>query len=387
MTTKNHDIRIAEMEVIPVNIYYTHQERSSVVSRSGITEMLVKITLENGMVGWGESTRCADADSIRSSLMAMRPFVIGTDVFAGEAMHRKLWVSGGWHLQPMSANLAFAGIDMALWDLKGKITGRPICDLLGGPLRNEVEYYYYLPLTNEDELRALCRDGVKRGFSVFYIKVGLNEQEEEAYLRIIREEIGHNRYIRIDANQAWSVPDAVRILNRWQSLIGIDLIEAPVKIDDLSQMHEVKARTGAVISINEGLWHEPDAQRIIQERPGDYLCFSSYWVGSARRFMSQAWAADYKGWKIIKHTHGELGLAAYMGQHLMLAAPNADIGHQHTAAWMKNDVIVETLPPATQPFWGCMSKPGLGVTIDEDKVAEAHADYTKVGAISIHAEG
>ncbi|MGH1482509.1 MAG: mandelate racemase/muconate lactonizing enzyme family protein [Geminicoccales bacterium] len=386
MTAEGQKTRIAAMEVIPINAYYTHRERSAVVSRPGITETLVKITLENGLVGWGEATRCADAGGIASALTAMRPFVLGRDVFADEALHRDIWISGGWHLQPMTANLAFAGIDMALWDLKGKIAGRPVHDLLGGPLRDQVEYYYYLPLTEEEELRALCRDGLERGFRVFYIKVGLDDALEEDRLRVIREELGEHRQIRIDANQAWSIPDAVRILNRWQEQIGIDLIEAPVRIDDLAAMREVKARTGAAISINEGLWHEPDAHRIINERPGDYLCFSSYWVGSARRFMSLAWLAHHKGWKIIKHTHGELGLAAHMGQHLMLAIPNADIGHQHTAAWIKNDVIAEDLPPATEPLWGRLAESGLGITIDEDKVAAAHADYEKFGAISIHEE-
>lgn len=384
MSAKQHDTRIAEMEVIPINAYYAHLERSAIVSRAGITETLVKITLENGLVGWGEATRCADAGGIVSALNAMRSFVIGRDVFADEAIHRDIWVPGGWHLQPMTANLAYAGIDMALWDLKGKIAGRPIHDLIGGPLRDEVDYYYYLPLTDEVELRELCRDGVKRGFRVFYIKVGLDEAREETQLRIVREEIGDERHIRIDANQAWSVPQAVRILNRWQKSIGIDLIEAPVKIDDLKLMQEVKARTGASISINEGMWHEPDVHQIIQERPGDYLCFSIYWVGSVRRFMSLAWLAEHRGWKIIKHTHGELGLAAFMGQHLMLAAPNADIGHQHTAAWMTSDIIAQSLPPATQPGWGRIEAPGLGVTVDEDKVAAAHANYQEVGAISIH---
>lgn len=386
MTSTRHRTRIVEMEIIPINAYYKHLERSAIVSRPGITETLIKITLENGLIGWGESTRCADSGGILSALKAMRPFVIGRDVFCDEMIHRDLWVLGGWHLQPMTANLAYAGIDMALWDLKGKIAGRPIHDLIGGPMREEVEYYYYLPLTNETELRALCRDGVKRDFNVFYTKVGLNEAEEEAFLKLIREEVGPNRQIRIDANQAWSIPDAVRILNRWQELIGIDLIEAPVKIDDLTQMHDVRARTGATISINEGLWHEPDMHRIINERPGDYLCYSSYWVGSARRFMSMAWLSHYKGWKIIKHTHGELGLAAFMGQHLLLAAPNADIGHQHTATWMQSDIIIENIPPATTPRWGRIKKPGLGVEIDEAAVTAAHADFNANGSISIHGD-
>lgn len=384
MTSRRDDSRIAEISVIPVNVKYTHREVSSIVSRAGITEVLVKVTLENGLVGWGEATRCADANGIASAIEAMRPFVVGRDVFADEAMLRDIWIYGGWQQQPMTGNLAYAGIDMALWDLKGKLAGRPVCDLLGGPMRQEVDYYYYLPLTDEDELVRLCRDGVERGFSVFYIKVGIDEQKEESYLTRIREEIGSGRQLRIDANQAWSVPDAVRILNRWNDLFRVDFIEAPVPIDDLAQMHEVKSRTGLAISINEGLWQTPDAHRIIQERPGDYLCFSSYWVGSARRLMTLAWLSHHKGWRVVKHTHGELGLAAFMGQHLMLAVPNADIGHQHTAAWMESDIISEALPPAERPRWGYTEAPGLGATVDESRVAAANRDYQTNGAYSFH---
>ncbi|MCP4307905.1 MAG: hypothetical protein GY788_24155, partial [bacterium] len=100
MSSRSDDTRIAEMDVIPVNMYYTHRERSAIVSRPGITETLVKVTLENGMVGWGESTRCADARGIGTALEAMRPVVVGRDVFADEALHRDLWGSHGWHLQP-----------------------------------------------------------------------------------------------------------------------------------------------------------------------------------------------------------------------------------------------------------------------------------------------
>ncbi|MEP1576056.1 hypothetical protein [Roseibium album] len=94
MTTVLNNRRIAELELIPVNIHYAYREKSAIVSRSGITETLVKVTLENGLVGWGEATRCADAGTIVAALTAMRPFFTGRDVFQDEAMHRDLWVRG-----------------------------------------------------------------------------------------------------------------------------------------------------------------------------------------------------------------------------------------------------------------------------------------------------
>jgi L-alanine-DL-glutamate epimerase-like enolase superfamily enzyme len=107
---------------------------------------------------------------------------------------------------------------------------------------------------------------------------------------------------------------------------------------------------------------------------------SPYWVGSIRRFMMLCHLAHAHGIQVCKHTHGEFGLAAAAGQHLMLAAPNACLGHQQTAQMMADDILAERLPIADGPTWGRIEAPGLGVTVDEGKVAEYHARYVKDGA-------
>tara|TARA_B100001765_G_C19181485_1_gene196751 strand:- start:141 stop:425 length:285 start_codon:yes stop_codon:yes gene_type:complete len=71
---------------------------------------------------------------------------------------------------------------------------------------------------------------------------------------------------------------------------------------------------------------------------------------------------------ICKHTHGELGLTAAIGQHLMLVIPNACDGHQQTAQHMVDDILTETIPITNQPNWNTIEKPGLGVDVDEEKV-------------------
>mgnify|MGYP001154543992 CR=1 FL=1 len=78
--------------------------------------------------------------------------------------------------------------------------------------------------------------------------------------------------------------------------------------------------------------------------------------------------SNYKGWLICKHTHGELGLTAAIGQHLMLAIPNACDGHQQTAQNMIDDILTEKIPITSKPLWGTIDKPGIGVDVDEEKV-------------------
>jgi L-alanine-DL-glutamate epimerase-like enolase superfamily enzyme len=309
----------------------------------------------------------------------MRPIVLGRDPFEGEAIAHDVYVAGAWQFQAMTGNFAFAGIDMALWDLCGKACGQPLYRLFGGAVREEVDYFYYRHWGTPEELEAQCQDGVERGYTVFYLKVGVDMQAEEAMLAAVRRAIGPTRKIRLDANQAWTVPEAARLLADWHARFDLDFVEAPVPIDPVELMLDLKRRVAVPLCVNEGLWREADAYRIIESRCGDYPCFSSYWVGSLRRWHSLCHAARAYGWQVCKHTHGELGLAAAAGQHLMLTLPNACDGHQQTAQLMADDILTAPLPIARGPRWGRIEAPGLGVEIDEAKLARYHQDYLDHG--------
>ena len=144
-------------------------------------------------------------------------------------------------------------------------------------------------------------------------------------------------------------------------------------------MLDLRRRVEVAFCVNEGLWREAEAWRLIKSRCGEYLCFSPYWVGSMGRFHALVQASHLEGWQVCKHTHGELGLTAAACQHLMLAAPNACLGHQQTAQLMDDDILSEPVPIADAPRWGRIDKPGLGVTVDEDKVARFNEAYRKHG--------
>jgi L-alanine-DL-glutamate epimerase-like enolase superfamily enzyme len=372
-------MRIAAVEIVPVRVPYRHAEVSSLVARGGVTDVIVKLTADNGLVGWGECTRAADAAGIAAAVAAMKPIVLGRAPFDMEALARDVFIDGAWQFQAMTGNFAFAGVDMALWDLCGKACGQPLYHLFGGAVREAVDYFYYLSWGTPEEVAEQCRDGVERGYSVFYLKVGVDADAEEAMLAAVRRSIGPRRKIRIDANQAWTVPEAARLLGDWHAKFELDFVEAPVPIDPVELMLDLKRRVSVPLCVNEGLWREADAFRVIDSRCGDFLCFSSYWVGTLRRFQSLCHAAQAKGWQVCKHTHGELGLAAAAGQHLMLTLLNACDGHQQTAQFMAGDILSEPLPIATGPRWGRIDAPGLGVEVDERKLASYHQAFIDHG--------
>ena len=135
-------------------------------------------------------------------------------------------------------------------------------------------------------VREQVREGVEAGYTVFYMKTGVDEATEEAMLEAVRDEIGPKHKIRIDCNQAWSVPEAIRLINRWHAAFCIDFVEAPVRHDPIENMLDVRRATSAPLSANEGLWRETDVVRMIRARVADYYCFSPHLVGTIRRFMT-----------------------------------------------------------------------------------------------------
>jgi glucarate dehydratase len=372
-------MRVVKLETFTVRVPYKRVEASSLINRGGVSDVIVKLTADNGLVGWGESTRAADTAGIESAVKAMAPLVIGREPWDKEAIHRDLGVYAVWAFQPMTGNFAFAGIDMALWDLCGKECGQPLYRLFGGAMREDVDYFYYMEWGTPQEIARQAADGVKRGYVSYYIKAGVDEKHEEAMLEALRHGIGPAGKIRIDVNQAWTLPQAVRTLKRWHARFDIDFVEAPVRIDPVENMLDLRRQCEVSLCVNEGLWREADAYRIIKSRCGDYLCFSPYWVGSLGHFHSLIHASHLEGWQVCKHTHGELGLTAAACQHMMLAAPNACLGHQQTAQMMEDDILTERIPIVDGPRWGRIDRPGLGVEVDEDKLMRYHEDYRRHG--------
>ncbi len=372
-------MKVVKLEAIPVRVPYKRVESSSLINRGGIADVVVKITADNGLVGWGECTRAADTAGIESAVRNMAPLVIGRNPWDKEAIHRDLAIYAVWAFQPMTGNFAFAGIDTALWDLCGKEAGQPIYRMLGGAMREAVDYYYYMEWGTPEDIARQGRDGVKRGYRAYYIKAGVDERKEEAMLEALRAAIGAEGKIRIDVNQAWNMPQAVRLLTRWHERFDLDFVEAPLRIDPVENMLDLRKRVSTPFCVNEGLWREADAYRLIKSRCGDYLCYSQYWVGSLGRWHTLNHMSHLEGWQVLKHTHGELGLTAAAGHHVMLAAPNAALGSQQTAQIMEDDILTERIPIADGPSWGRIDKPGLGVDVDEDKLMRYHEAYRKLG--------
>jgi L-alanine-DL-glutamate epimerase-like enolase superfamily enzyme len=371
-------MKVAHLDFIPVSIPYTHREVSSQVHRDGVTDVIVRVVTDDGLVGWGESCSGANTESILETLKGMAPFVTGRNPWESEAIRAELWHRGIWQFRKPTASFAYAGIDMALWDICGKACGQPLYNLFGGKVRDGANYFYYLARAAREELIQQCREGMNHGFDVFYLKVGLDIEAELNMVRCVRETVGDRAKIRLDANGAWKVNEAVRNLARLDEY-RIDFIEQPVAPDPVTNMQEVRARTPVAICANEGMWTVEEGYRQITRRTADVYCLSSYWVGSLSQFQRLGQVAHLEGLQVVKHTHGELGIAAAAAHHLLLTLPNIVDGNQQTAHVMQDDVLKEPLPIASAPDWGMPRGIGLCLEVDEEKVGRYHQLYRERG--------
>ena len=290
----------------------------------------------------------------------MAPLVVGRNPWDKEAIHRDLGIYAVWAFQPMTGNFAFAGIDMALWDLCGKECGQPLYRMLGGAMREAVDYFYYMEWGTPDGDRA---PGAGRRASAatrpITSRPASTSSKEEAMLEALRGAIGPEGKIRIDVNQAWTIPQAVRLLKRWHERFDIDFVEAPVRIDPVENMLDLRKRVDVPFCVNEGLWREADAYRLIKSRCGDYLCYSQYWVGSLGRWHMLNQVSHLEGWQVVQaHPWRVRARPRRPASTSCWPRPMPPLGSQQTAQMMEDDILTERHPDRRRPVLGAHRQAG-----------------------------
>jgi L-alanine-DL-glutamate epimerase-like enolase superfamily enzyme len=371
-------MKIASIEPTIVSVPYSHRETSSRVQRDGVTAVVVKITTDDGLIGWGESCPGPNVESVYEVVKSAVPLFVGRDPWERDALAGDFYGTAHWFHREMTGHFAFAGIDMALNDLCGKAAGQPLYNLFGGLRRAAVDYFCYLSYGPPDDVAAQAKVGIAAGYSVFYLKVGLDFAAECDMVAALRRAIGPGGRIRIDANGSWTVNESIRYLAEFDRH-HIDFVEQPVWPEPVENMIEVRARQPVAVCANEGLWRVCDVHEVIKRRAVDTLCFSSNWVGTLADFHRLSWAAHHEGLTVCRHTHGELGLMAAASHHVCLTLPNLVDGNQQVAAMMAGDILQQSLPIATGPTWGIPEGIGLCVDVDVDKLRQYHELYREQG--------
>jgi D-galactarolactone cycloisomerase len=217
------------------------------------TAMLVEIETDQGVVGWGE---CYGPAGITAAVVeSVAPWLIGGDPLRTEYLWQMIYARLRDHGQKGVVIEGLSGIDIALWDIKGKHFGVPVHQLLGGALRTHIVAYAtgLHRRQAEDPARYLAEEAaryVAEGFSAVKLKVGFGVEEDVVATRVVREAIGPSVSLMVDANHAFDSVAAIR-LGRMIEKYDVSWFEEPVPPEDLAGYCAVKAAISIPIAGGE----------------------------------------------------------------------------------------------------------------------------------------
>ena len=229
---------------------------------------LVKITTDEGLVGWGESiTQFPEANPATAAIIAgMSEILIGQDPVNTEQLWRAMKDRSWWYgYRGGIASYAVAAIDIALWDLKGQALGKSVLELLGGPVHEKLPaiasshaHYESIPAMAEEALEWLSTGmhGMKVGFGKRGdARLGYEHDRDVEYVKTMREAIGPDKMLMIDCgiNVKWDVATAVKRVQAFDEY-AIDWIEEPLGAWDPNGYATLRSKTKTLIAYGEREW-------------------------------------------------------------------------------------------------------------------------------------
>ena len=370
-------MRITGLRATPLAVPFVTDEVWAYGRRSGLISVLIQVDTDEGPVGIGEAAAYPSTDIVLAVLHSIEPLVIGEDPFRIERIMKRINVVGTWH-HVKATSPAIAAVEMACLDIVGKACGQPLVNLFGGRVRDEVDYFYYLGQRSPDELVDAAKAGRERGFRTFYLKVGSDDPRIDiARVEAIRKGAGDDALIRIDANEAWSSAAAIRIIREMEQ-VRLELVEQPVSGRNLPEMAYVRGQIGTPLLANEASWTRWDQLAVIQHGAADVVSVDNQMDGGLANLRHGAAMCEVAGLPVLKHSLGELGIATYAGLHVLAATPNVTYASQGYGSLLADDIVADRSPlPYADGRLAVPEAPGIGVDLDEDRVARAAERYER----------
>jgi L-alanine-DL-glutamate epimerase-like enolase superfamily enzyme len=307
--------------------------------------------------------------------------VIGRDPARIEELMRDLYLRRGWHYFRNTAGCALGGLEMALWDLAAKRAGLPLHVLFGGALRERVPYYWYVPAADPDTMARTAREGLELGFGTLYLKVGFANGGTVEAVRAVREAAGPEARLRVDANEGWTVSEAIRFIRAIEPL-GLEFVEQPVNMYDLDALGEVQERVSVPIAANQTAWNEFATLAVLKRGIASVVVTDPHQLGGLARFKKVAAMAEIADTPVVKHSFGDLGVTAYAAAHVLATCANAGLAHQTHYQLLERDVIAGGPPAFENGSIALPDGPGIGVELDRERVAEFGELYERDGEFS-----
>jgi L-alanine-DL-glutamate epimerase-like enolase superfamily enzyme len=376
-------MRVAEVRTTTVSIPFREPETWIWGRRHGITNVLVEIETDEGVTGIGECPGHPQVSFVLEVLGAIREVVVGEDPLRIEHIVQLLLARRGLHHFRHTANVALGGVEMALWDIVGKVAGQPLANLFGGPVRERIPYYSYVPMGPSDEIASRAADAVAAGFETIYLKSGFDREKDVADVAAVRDAIGPRVKLRIDSNEAWTPAEAIAIMRELEPY-ELEFVEQPVSMYDLAGLALVRRSTRTPVAANQAAWLEFNVLDIVRRQAADVVLTCPHQLHGLFVFKKVAALLEVAGLPIVKHSFGDLGVTTYAAAHVVATCPNAKLANQTHYNLFGDDVIAGGPPVFEGGALRLPDGPGIGVELDPEKVALHEETYLREGEFTVY---
>ncbi len=347
--------------------------------------LFLRIDTDAGISGWGEPVVEGRAHTVAAAVEELSDYLIGKDPRQIEDLWNVMYRGGFYRGGPILMS-AIAGIDQALWDIKGKDLNVPVHAMLGGSVRERIRVYSWIGGDRPSDTAKAARDAVERGFSA----VKMNATEEMHYVdtyakvervlenvQAVRDAVGADIGIALDFHGRVHKPMA-KVLMRELAPFKLMFIEEPVLSDHLEAIPELASLSPAPIALGERLYSRYDFKRVLQMGGVDIIQPDPSHAGGITETRKIAAMAEAYDVALALHCPlGPIALAANL--QLDAVCHNAfiqeqSLGIHYNAANDLLDYVTDRSVFAYEDgFVAIPGGPGLGITVNQDYVTERAA--------------
>ena len=363
---------------------------------------VVELETRAGLIGLGESygdeATLLDLRRVAPALVGLDPFLLGelqrrVQALVGNRREAGLSLAPGTHGDKATLR-ALSGFEVACFDLMGQLTGRPVCDLLGGKVRDEVPYSAYLFFKYAEHLGspypadrwgeavtpaqmvAQARQMIgEYGFGSIKLKGGALAPEVEAETVRALAVAFPGTPLRIDPNANWSLDLAVRLGEELGGLL--EYYEDPTPT--LEGMAELHRRSGLTLATNMVVTTFEEFRRNVTLNGVQVVLSDHHYWGGLRATQQLAWMCDTFGLGLSMHSNSHLGISLMAMTHLAASVPNLGYACDTHYPWQEEEVISGGKIEIVNGGVRVPDTPGLGVTLDQDALARLHRQYLDCG--------
>lgn len=356
---------IKQIEVYAVTLRYREPFRIAPSISTETHNVIVKIVTDYEVVGWGESSPSKrvtgeSAETVIEALDKLAPKLVGTCPLRIEQNIERmdLLVEGN--------PAAKASVDMALYDILGKTTRKPLFMLIGG-YRSEVMTDITLGIKPPKEMAKDALIAVRKGFKALKVKVGTNPSEDVERVKMIREAAGSDVELRVDANQGWTPKEAMDVLTEIAKC-DVEFVEQPVSAEDVRGLASVRKHSSIPVMADESVHSPADALRLIQAEAVDMINIKLMKSGGIHKARKIAEVAEAAGVPCMIGCMSESELGVTAAVHLAAAIRNIRYADLDSDLLLRDKLVKNTLKVenSVRPL---SSLPGLGVKeIDQKRL-------------------